>query len=345
MANLFIDRAKITVKSGNGGAGKVSFRRQKFIPKGGPDGGDGGKGGDIIFKVNHQMRSLMDITQKKYYQAEDGVCGGSSNKTGRSGESLTIEVPSGTVICSASNKLHDMEETPNLVLLKGGIGGKGNAFFKSSTNQTPYFAQPGEQGQEIEITLELKLLADVGIIGLPNAGKSQLLATISNAKPKIANYPFTTLIPNLGVVKKFRDRPSFTVSDIPGLTPGACRGVGLGISFLKHIERTKILVHMLDSNVTIDKLIQNYNIINNELKQYDLKNSLDLSKKPQIVVLNKIDLLDEEQIKKIKHFFPNAFLISAVTGVGMDPLLHNILDTVSDSAIFYPETSTKQINI
>ena len=345
MPNLFIDRAKIVVRSGDGGAGKVSFRRQKFVPKGGPDGGDGGNGGDIIFQVNHQMRSLMDITQKKYYAAENGQCGGNSNKTGRSGKSLTIEVPSGTVICSETEREYDMEDTPSLVLLKGGMGGKGNTFFKSSTNQAPYFAQPGESGKELEITLELKLLADVGIVGLPNAGKSQLLATISNARPKVANYPFTTLVPNLGVVKKFKDRPSFTVSDIPGLTPGASKGVGLGISFLKHIERTKILVHMLDSSVTLDQLIQNYKVINNELELYDLKTSLDLSKKPQIVVLNKIDLLDLAKIKQIKSHFPNAFLISAVTGEGIDPLLHQILDTIVITDKTYPEAYTKQINL
>ena len=236
-------------------------------------------------------------------------------------------------------------------------------FFKSSTNQTPYFAQPGEPGQEIEITLELKLLADVGIIGLPNVGKSQLLATISNARPKIANYPFTTLVPNLGVVKRFKDRPSFTVSDIPGLIEGASKGVGLGINFLKHIERTKILVHMLDCSLTLDKLIKNYNTITNELKLYDLhqwsihKNSLDLSKKPQIVVLNKIDLVDSSHLTKLKSKFPQAILISAATSKGIDSLLHHILDTIPSpvecplpveyppATMSYTEPDTKQINL
>ncbi len=329
MPNVFIDRANIVVKSGKGGSGKVSFRREKYLPRGGPDGGDGGSGGDIVFKVNTQMHSLMDIIQKKYYVAEDGLCGGSANKSGRSGKDLVIEVPSGTTINSNSGLLHDMEDDPRFVLLKGGRGGKGNAFFKSSTNRAPYFAQPGEPAKELEITLELKLLSDVGIIGLPNAGKSQFLAFVSNARPKVADYPFTTIVPNLGVVKPFDDRPSFTISDIPGLIEGASEGVGLGINFLQHVERTKVLVHMLDCSVS-DDLIERYNTINNELKAYDKNNSLNLSGMPQIVVLNKIDLVDEFYVESIKAKFVEKSVhpISAVTGKGIKHLMHKILDTI-----------------
>ena len=331
MPNLFIDSANILVKSGKGGAGKVSFRREKYFPKGGPDGGDGGSGGDIIFRVNHRMRSLMDITQKKYYFAQNGEDGGGRGKSGKSGQDLVIEVPPGTSINSNSKLLHDMEDIGEIVLLKGGLGGRGNAFFKSSTNRSPQFAQPGISGKELQITLELKLLADVGVIGSPNAGKSQFLARVSNAKPKIANYPFTTLRPNLGVVKRFSDRPSFTISDIPGLIEGASKGVGLGMNFLKHIERTKILVHILDGSLPLVQIEKNFHIINNELKFYDQKKSLNLSKKKQIVVINKTDLVDKSHFQKLNFYASRLFYISSITRDGIDILLHHILDSLNEN--------------
>ncbi len=327
-ALMFCDEVKIKVIAGKGGDGCVSFRREKFVPKGGPDGGDGGKGGNIIFKVNSNLNTLSHITSGKTYKGNDGVAGKGKNMHGKNAESTTLEVPSGTVVFNEdkSEMLADLnKENEEFTVVKGGKGGLGNARFVSSTHQAPRFAENGEPGEIKEIILELKLVADVGIIGLPSAGKSTLISVISNAKPKIAAYHFTTLIPNLGVVdmRKFGGsaNDSFIAADIPGLIEGASKGKGLGHQFLKHISRTKLLVHLIDG--TLEDTKQNYKTINKELKEFDKT----LAKKDQIVVLNKIDMLDEketkEKLKALKKIAPKAqiFAISAITGEGLKPLL------------------------
>jgi GTP-binding protein len=323
----FIDEAMITVQSGDGGKGCVSFRREKFIPRGGPDGGDGGKGGDIILSTTSRKRTLYHFKYQKHFKAENGAHGQGNQKTGKNGRNLTIELPPGTLVIDADTghlikDLVDTDET--FVILKGGRGGQGNTKFKTSTHQTPRFAQPGESGETRTLKLELKLLADVGIIGLPNAGKSTLIAAISSARPKIANYPFTTLTPSLGVVKTNWGEP-FVVADIPGLIKGAHQGTGLGIKFLRHIERTRILIHLIDvSSIDPDDPLQQYHTINQELVMYDEK----LVKKPQIVVLNKLDL---PGVRKAAEIFQSALknkkilLISALAGQGLEQLKSKIV--------------------
>jgi len=329
----FIDEAIITVQSGNGGRGCVSLRREKFIARGGPDGGDGGDGGDIIFKASSHKRTLYKFRHQKYSRAENGAGGQGQQKTGRAGKPLVIEVPVGTIISDADTGqiLHDLidpEET--YAAAKGGRGGRGNKRFATSTNRTPRFAQPGEEGQTLKLKLELKLLADIGIIGLPNAGKSTLISVISSATPKIADYPFTTLTPNLGVVQNDFGEP-FVVADIPGLVEGAHEGTGLGIRFLKHIERTHILVHMIDAAV-IDQEdpLHAFRTINRELEFF----SQSLAKKIQVPVLNKMDITGAD---KMAAAFQTAFgqtafdqtalgssevmQISAVTGMGVKKLI------------------------
>ena len=328
----FIDEVNIRVASGKGGPGCVSFRRESMVPRGGPDGGDGGKGGDVVFKVNPALNSLMDLRYKKVYRAKNGQQGRGSISFGADGEDLLIQVPPGTVIKDTSGKiLADLEgENTQVTLLKGGRGGKGNHFFKSSVNQAPDKAQPGEEGSELDITLELKLLADVGLIGFPNAGKSTFISKVSAAKPKIADYPFTTLVPNLGVVKLDTEK-SFVVADIPGLIQGAADGVGLGSQFLRHIERTQVFVHLIDiSEFNPREPYEDYLAINHELKEYDNKNSDKelfqlLSERPQIVVLNKIDSVSEERMSEVeaefvKHDVP-FMKASAVSGEGVKPIL------------------------
>ena len=323
----FIDEAIITAQSGDGGKGCVSFRREKFIPRGGPDGGDGGKGGDIILSTTSRKRTLYHFTYQKHFKAENGAHGQGNQKTGKNGRNLTIELPPGTLVIDADTghlikDLVDTDET--FVILKGGRGGQGNTKFKTSTHQTPRFAQPGEPGETRTLKLELKLLADVGIIGLPNAGKSTLIAAISSARPKIANYPFTTLTPSLGVVKTNWGEP-FVVADIPGLIKGAHQGTGLGIKFLRHIERTRILIHLIDAlSIDPDDPLQQYQTINQELVMYDEK----LVKKPQIVVLNKLDL---PGVRKAAEIFQSAvkdkkvLRISALTGQGLEQLKSKIV--------------------
>jgi GTP-binding protein len=242
----FIDEVKITLASGRGGPGCISFRRESGMPRGGPDGGDGGKGGNVIIRTSKHINSLVDLRQNKRYAAQNGEMGYGRQKAGADGEDMVMIVPQGTVIRTLEGEIIvDMTGINDYVILKGGRGGKGNEFFKTSINQAPDYAQPGEEGEEVEVKLELKLIADVGIIGFPNAGKSTLISRISAAKPKIADYPFTTLTPNLGVVKA-GDYSSFVVADIPGLVKGAHEGVGLGIQFLKHVERTRIFIHLVD---------------------------------------------------------------------------------------------------
>ena len=323
----FIDEAIITVQSGNGGKGCVSFRREKFIPRGGPDGGDGGKGGDIIFSTTSRKRTLYHFKYQRHFKAENGAHGQGKQKTGKNGLNLTIELPPGTLVIDADtgHLIKDLVDTgETFVILKGGRGGQGNTKFKTSTHRTPRFAQPGEPGETRTLKLELKLLADVGIIGLPNAGKSTLIAAISSARPKIANYPFTTLTPSLGVVQTNRAEP-FVVADIPGLIKGAHQGTGLGIKFLRHIERTRILIHLIDvSSIDPDDPLHQYRTINQELAMYDEK----LVQKPQIIVLNKLDL---PGVRKAAEMFQSALkdkkvlLISALAGQGLEQLKSKIV--------------------
>lgn len=292
---MFIDTAKVFVKSGNGGNGAISFRREKYVPLGGPDGGDGGKGGSIIFQVETGITTLLDFKYKKKFIAESGENGGGSKCYGKDGESLYIKVPMGTIIREAeTNKIiadlsHKGQE---LVLLRGGKGGKGNVKFATATKQAPHYAEPGMPGDELNIVLELKLLADVGLLGFPNVGKSTLLSMTTKAKPKIANYHFTTLKPNLGVVAVDGIDP-FVMADIPGIIEGAAEGVGLGIQFLRHIERTRLLIHIVDiSGVEGRDPFEDFIKINEELKKYSVK----LWDRPQIVVANKSDMLYDESI-------------------------------------------------
>lgn len=317
----------ITVRSGNGGKGCVSFRREKFVPRGGPDGGDGGKGGDIILETTSRKRTLYHFRYKSHFKAENGANGQSKKKTGKNGQNLIIELPPGTLVIDANSGrlIKDLVDTgETFVLLKGGRGGQGNTKFKTSTHRTPRFAQPGESGETQTLKLELKILADVGIIGLPNAGKSTLIAAISSARPKIGNYPFTTLTPTLGMVRPDGAEP-FVVADIPGLIKGAHQGTGLGIKFLRHIERTRVLVHLIDvSGIDPDDPLSGYDVINHELSMYDEK----LAQKPQIVVLNKLDLPGARQwagafqsaLKEKK-----TILISALTGQGLSELTSQIV--------------------
>ena len=329
----FIDEAMITVQSGDGGKGCVSFRREKFIPRGGPDGGDGGKGGDIILSTTSRKRTLYHFKYQKHFKAENGSHGQGKQKTGKNGRNLTIELPPGTLVIDADtgHLIKDLVETgETFVILKGGRGGQGNTKFKTSTHRTPRFAQPGEPGETRTLKLELKLLADVGIIGLPNAGKSTLISAISSARPKIANYPFTTLAPSLGVVQTGWSEP-FVVADIPGLIKGAHQGIGLGIKFLRHIERTRILVHLIDaSSIDPDDPLDQYHTINQELAMYDEK----LAKKPQVVVLNKLDL---SGVRKSADIFQSAVkdkevvFISALTGQGLEQLKSQIVQLLDST--------------
>lgn len=328
----FIDEVKITISSGRGGPGCVSFRRESLLPRGGPDGGDGGKGGDVILRTSKHLNSLVDYKPNKKYAAESGEPGSGANCSGQNGEDLILTVPEGTVVRSLEGDiLVDMTGVNEYVLLKGGRGGKGNHFFKTSVNQAPEHAQPGEEAETMDVKLELKLIADIGIIGFPNAGKSTLISRISAAKPKIADYPFTTLTPNLGVVK-VGDYQSFVVADIPGLVKGAHQGVGLGIQFLKHIERTKFFIHLVDvSGMSGRDPVDDYNDINEELRMYDESNAgkegfFPLSSRPQIVVLNKIDTLSPEQLLKLKAQFKKKtgvepYAISAVSGKNIKELI------------------------
>ncbi len=341
---VFIDEVHIKVCSGSGGAGCVSYRREKFLPKGGPDGGDGGRGGDMIFKTNPHLKSLFDLTKKKHYKAEDGQSGGGQRKTGKNGKDLVIEVPVGTLLKDTDGYiLHDLcSPTSQVCLLKGGKGGKGNHFFKNSQNQTPFTAQTGQKSQEMSLCLELKLIADLGLIGFPNAGKSSLLSRISAAKPKIADYHFTTLSPHIGVINLDALQPQIneplTVADIPGLVVNAHKGVGLGHKFLKHVERSKALIYVLDA-LSETNPIDDYKALQKEIacyqkgKQFFLDSSdLDLLKRPFLVVLNKIDALPNQKLKDILLEFKEEHIsvipVSAKEGLGLQSLLHQMQNTV-----------------
>jgi len=321
---MFIDQATIHVKAGNGGNGIISFRREKYIPKGGPDGGNGGKGGDIILRVDTQLTTLMDFRYKRNYTAEHGDHGQGANRTGKSGQDTIIRVPAGTIIKEEETDkiLADLvNENEEIILARGGRGGKGNSEFATSINQAPRKATKGTPGEEHTIQLELKLLADVGLIGFPNAGKSTLISRISAARPKIADYPFTTLIPNLGIVR-YGEYKSFVIADMPGLIEGAHTGKGLGIEFLRHIERTRVLVCLIES--TTDDIKGQYATLMHELKSFNAS----MAKKPQIVVITKMDLADDTIKKglmklKFRKSIP-LFYISAVTGEGLKDLVHAI---------------------
>ncbi len=297
---MFVDSVRIFIKAGNGGKGAISFRREKGVPNGGPDGGNGGKGGNIVFRPTRDLNNLVGFRYTSHFKAQNGEAGNSTNKNGKSGKDLIIHVPQGTIVkdYETGKIIADLFYSDrDYVLLHGGSGGKGNAFFKTSTRQAPHFSQTGEIAKERSVILELKTLADVGLIGYPNVGKSTLLSVISNAKPKIANYHFTTLTPNLGVVKFYNH--SFVVADIPGLIDGASEGQGLGIEFLKHIERTRILVHVIDiSGADGRDAYSDYLVINKELKNFNEK----LSQLPQVIVLNKIDRLrDFSKVEEFKY--------------------------------------------
>lgn len=321
----FADEAQIKVKAGDGGNGSFSFRREKYISKGGPDGGNGGSGGSVILEADEDMNTLVNFISAKHFKAPSGEMGLGRDKYGKAGDDMILKVPAGTLVKDGETGelMADLtQDGQQVVVVRGGLGGKGNANFKSSTRQAPDFAELGEPGEEKMIKLELKLIADIAIVGYPSVGKSTLISRISNARPKIADYPFTTLIPNLGVVKV--DNTDFVVADIPGLIEGAHEGKGLGIAFLKHIERAEILVHMLD--LSHDDLPAEYKILNNELKSY----SKVLGQKDQILVCNKVDATIPEIIEETKKQFKKQkpLFVSTVTGEGVDTLLYRLKDEV-----------------
>jgi GTP-binding protein len=324
----FFDEASITVQSGDGGRGCLSFRREKYVPRGGPDGGDGGKGGDVILKSTSRRRTLYPFQLKRQFKAKNGAHGQGKQKTGKNGQDLIIEIPPGTLVKDADNNeiLKDFTTTgESYIVVQGGRGGLGNARFKTSTNRAPRYAQPGEAGQFRKLKLELKLLADVGIIGLPNAGKSTLISKISSATPKIGDYPFTTLTPTLGVVETGWGEP-FVVADIPGLIDGAHQGAGLGTQFLRHIERTRILIHLVDAGtIDPDHPLDAYETVNKELESFNTQ----LTQKPQIVALNKMDLPGAQAAADVFTAVLDAepvILISAIKKKGIKQLISRILE-------------------
>ena len=352
---MFIDKARIFVKSGNGGNGAVSFRREKYVPAGGPDGGDGGNGASVIFEVDLGLRTLMDFKYQRKYVAEHGEDGSKKRKAGRNGEDLILKVPPGTIIRDEATGLviADLkEEGDRAVVAKGGRGGKGNQHFANAVRQAPAFARSGSDGVEKWVVLELKMIADVGLLGFPNVGKSTFLSVVTKAKPKIANYHFTTLTPNLGVVQtKFGD--SFVLADIPGLIEGAAEGVGLGHDFLRHVERTKVLIHIVDiSGLEGRDALEDFDKINDELKLYNEK----LATRPQVVVANKMDILEDESIfEEFKNELEDrgykVFKMSAATRQGVDDVIAYVsellkeaeeIELVSEEEMFRPELDEQQ---
>ena len=331
---MFTDYTKIIIKSGDGGNGAISFRREKYVAAGGPDGGDGGKGGDVYFVVDKDKNTLIDFRYNKKYKATNGENGSGAKCSGKSGEDIYIGVPIGTVLKDneTGKVIADLSEPGQKELvLKGGRGGRGNQHFATSTRQVPRFAEDGEPGQEKEVILELKLLADVGLLGFPNVGKSTFLSTVTSARPKIANYQFTTLEPNLGVVKS-KDGTSFVIADIPGIIEGASQGVGLGLQFLRHIERTRVLLHLIDVSGSEGRNpVDDFNVINEELKNYSEK----LANRKQIIVATKCDAQNQELLEQLENLAKEKnmefFKISSVTGEGLEKLLDyvsNLLKTL-----------------
>lgn len=345
---MFADRAKIYIRSGKGGDGHVSFRREKYVPNGGPDGGDGGHGGSVIFEVDEGLNTLTDFRHIRKYSAEDGEQGGKRNCRGKDGKDIIIKVPEGTVIkeLESGKIIADMSgDNRRQVILSGGKGGNGNQHYATSTMQAPKYAQPGQPAKELNLFLELKVIADVGLVGFPNVGKSTLLSRVTNARPKIANYHFTTLNPNLGVVD-LDDGKGFVIADIPGLIEGASEGVGLGYEFLRHIERTKVLIHLVDAASTEGRdPIADIYAINKELEAYNA----DIAHRPQVIAANKIDAIytedGEDPVAKIRAEFEpkgiKVFPISAVSGQGLSELLYCVSDMLADineaPTVFEPE--------
>jgi len=356
---MFADRARIYVRSGKGGDGHVSFRREKYVPNGGPDGGDGGNGGSVILEVDDGLNTLTDYRHVRKYHAEDGENGGKRNCRGKNGSDLILKVPEGTVIKEAESGkvIADMSgENRRFVLLKGGHGGNGNQHYATSTMQAPKYAQPGQPARELELLMELKVIADVGLVGFPNVGKSTFLTQVSNARPKVANYHFTTLNPHLGVVD-IPDAKGFVIADIPGLIEGASEGVGLGFEFLRHIERTKVIIHIVDASSSEGRdPVKDIYAINKELENYNPE----IAKRPQVIAANKIDMIfsgdGNDPIQKLKdEFEPEGimvFPISAISGQGIRPLLYHVremLDKVPDKPVifeqeFYPEYMLGGVN-
>ncbi len=345
---MFTDYVKIIAKAGNGGDGAVSFRREKYVAAGGPDGGDGGKGGSVYFEVDQDRNTLIDFRYQKKFKAENGKNGEGAHRYGKSGEDLVVKVPLGTIVKEAETGrvLADLSELGQKeLILAGGRGGKGNSHFATSTRQAPRFSQEGEKGEEKELILELKLLADVGLLGFPNVGKSTLLSVVTDATPKIADYHFTTLEPNLGVVKgEYGD--SFVIADIPGIIEGASQGIGLGIQFLRHIERTRLLLHVIDvSGIEGRNPVQDFNTINEELKQYSEK----LSQRKQIIVANKVDSMQDETLyqeleKMAKEKGLEIYKISAATNQGVKELMirvSEVLKTLPKEDLVEVEMQTK----
>lgn len=324
---MFIDEVKIIAKAGRGGDGIVAFRREKYVPFGGPAGGNGGRGGSIILVGNEGLNTLLKFRYDRHLKASNGESGKSKNQHGKGAENSYYEVPLGTVVKRLDGTYlgEITEHGEELVIAHGGRGGRGNAAFKSNKNQAPNYSEKGLPGEQVELKLELKLMADIGLIGFPNAGKSTLISAISNAKPKIASYPFTTLKPSLGVVKHYEH--DFVVADIPGLIENASEGVGLGIQFLRHIERCKIFIHVVD--LSQEDPVSNYNVINQELEKYNPK----LLERPQIVVLNKIDIVPAEKVEKIKKAIPNSLPISAVSRKNLDKLLNIAVDLIEKTPL------------
>jgi len=350
---MFADRAKVFIKSGKGGDGHVSFRRELYVPAGGPDGGDGGKGGDIIFEVDDGLNTLVDFRQVRKYIAQNGGPGGKKRCHGADGRDLVIKVPEGTVIkdFESGKVIADMSgENRREVILKGGRGGQGNMHYATATMQAPKYAQPGQESQELWVLLELKVIADVGLVGFPNVGKSTILSRASNARPKIANYHFTTLDPHLGVVD-LSDGAGFVMADIPGLIEGASQGVGLGHDFLRHIERTKVLIHVVDAASTEGRdPVEDIRTINQELRSYDEE----LLSRPQVIAANKIDALyggDEDPVARIREAFEpegiRVYPVSAVSGKGIKELLYGVYDILKDlkhkPVVFEKEFDTSKL--
>ena len=358
---MFADRAKIIIRSGKGGDGHVSFRREKYVPDGGPDGGDGGRGGDVIFEVDKGLTTLYEYRHRRKFSATDGQEGGKKRCHGRDGEDIVLKVPEGTVVREAQSGLviADLSgECSRQIVLKGGRGGNGNMHYATSTMQAPKYAQPGQEAMELEVLLELKMIADVGLVGFPNVGKSTLLSRLTNARPKIANYHFTTLSPNLGVVDT-DDGRGFVIADIPGLIEGASEGAGLGHDFLRHIERTRLMVHLVDAASTEGRdPLDDIEKINHELEAYDAG----LTKREQIIAANKIDVIQipdggEDPVKKIRAVYEPLGVpvvpISAVTGQGLDELVHLVrekLDSLGRESIrfeqeYFPEEHMRDSNL
>jgi len=329
---MFIDFAQIEVRSGDGGAGAVTFRREKYVPKGGPSGGNGGNGGNVIFEAHGNLSTLLDFKYKRKYFAGNGKPGGNSLKDGKNGEDVIIKVPVGTIIKDAETNemvLDLSEADQKVVMAKGGKGGKGNSNFATPTRRTPRYAEKGKPGVYKKLILELKLIADVGLVGFPNAGKSTLISKISAAKPKIADYPFTTLEPNLGIVR-YKDYESFTVADIPGIIEGAHQGKGLGVKFLRHIERTRILLFLIE--VISEDYQKDFEVLYSELKKYSKK----LVDKKILVSLSKADLIESKEIQKLKNqkfkkIKESALIFSSATGLGVKELLDKVWETLNKS--------------